>query len=60
MMVAWGLVERREIVRLWHEDPRERVPLVVTLLATITLSLEWAILLGIVSALVIRTLLPSR
>ena len=53
-IVAWGLIDRREIVHLWHTGWVERVPLVVTFVATVTLSLEWAILLGIVSALVAR------
>jgi SulP family sulfate permease len=56
MVVAWGLIDRREIVHLWHEGARERVPLVVTALATVTLSLEWAILLGIASALLMHSL----
>jgi SulP family sulfate permease len=50
-MVAWGLIDRREIVRLWSEEPRERWPLAITFVATVTLSLEWAILLGITVAL---------
>ena len=51
-VVAYGLIDLPEIVRLWRAGLRERVPLVVTLLATVTLSLEWAILLGITSALI--------
>ena len=51
-VVAFGLIDGPEIVRLWRAGLRERVPLVVTLLATVTLSLEWAILLGITSALI--------
>jgi SulP family sulfate permease len=57
MVVAWGLIDRREIAHLWHEGARERVPLVVTALATVTLSLEWAILLGIASAFATRALM---
>ena len=53
--VAWGLIDRAEIVRLWRESAYERVPLVITAVATISLSLEWAILLGIASALGLRT-----
>lgn len=56
VVVAWGLLDRREVVRLWREEPRERLPLAVTALATITLSLEWAILLGVVVALGARAL----
>ncbi len=56
VVVAWGLLDRREVVRLWREEPRERLPLAVTALATITLSLEWAIMLGVVVALGARAL----
>lgn len=54
LVVAWGLIDVDEIKRMWRDEPLERVPLIVTLLATITLSLEWAILLGITSALIVR------
>jgi SulP family sulfate permease len=50
-LVAWGLIDYREIRRIWNEAARERWPLIVTFIATITLSLEWAILLGIAVAL---------
>lgn len=55
-VVAWGLIDRREIAHLWHAGWVDRVPLLVTFIATVTLSLEWAILLGIVSALIARRL----
>lgn len=48
--VAWGLVDRAEITRLWRSGVAERVPLAVTFLATVLLSLEWAIVLGLASA----------
>jgi SulP family sulfate permease len=51
MVVAWGLLDRREITRIWREEPHERLPLAVTAIATVSLSLEWAILLGVISAL---------
>ena len=50
-LVAWGLLDFREIRRIWDEEPRERWPLLATFVATLTLSLEWAILLGITVAL---------
>ena len=56
--VASGLIDRREIVRVWREEPAERLPLAVTLVCTVTLSLEWAILLGVVSAVIIRRRFP--
>ena len=53
-VVAWGLLDVTEVKRLWQQGVEERVPLLLTLAATVTLSLEWAILLGIVSALLAR------
>ncbi len=50
-LVAWGLIDRGEIVRIWQEERDQRWPLLVTFIATITLSLEWAIVLGITVAL---------
>ena len=50
-LVAWGLIDRREIVRIWQEERDQRWPLLVTFVATVTLSLEWAIVLGITVAL---------
>lgn len=55
-VVAWGLFDWREMRRIWRDEAHERIPLLVTLVATITLSLEWAILLGITSALIARRL----
>lgn len=56
LVVAWGLIDRREIVRIWREHPVERLPLAVTLICTVTLSLEWAILLGITTGLLAQRL----
>jgi SulP family sulfate permease len=50
-LVAWALIDRGEIARIWQEEPGQRWPMLVTFIATITLSLEWAILLGITVAL---------
>ena len=50
-LVAWGLIDRAEIVRIWQEERDQRWPLLMTFVATITLSLEWAIVLGITVAL---------
>lgn len=53
-VVAWGLIDLPEIRRVWREERLERVPLAVTIAATIVLSLEWGILLGITSAMLVR------
>ena len=49
-LVAWGLIDVTEIKRIWQVEPEQRVPLFVTGIATVTVSLEWAIILGIASA----------
>jgi sulfate permease, SulP family len=55
-VVAWALIDVAELARLWRLGWMERAPLLVTALATIALSLEWAIVLGITSALLARRL----
>ena len=50
-LVAWGLIDVAEMRRIWQSEPEQRVPLLVTGIATISLSLEWAIILGISSAI---------
>ena len=52
--VAWSLFDAPGLLRQWREHPVQRVGLAVTLLATLLLSLEWAILLGITTALLAR------
>jgi len=60
LVVAFGLFDRREMRRLWRESPADRAPLLVTLVATVTLSLEWAILLGVTSALLAQRWAANR
>jgi sulfate permease, SulP family len=55
-VVAWGLLDLAEMARVWRSGWMERAPLLVTFIATITLSLEWAIMLGITSALLAHRL----
>ena len=59
-VVAWGLIDVVEMKRIWQFELDQRVPLVVTGIATITLSLEWAILIGIGSALFAQRLLGRK
>ncbi len=58
-LVAWNLVDRREI-RYLLSDRYERVTLVSTFVATLAIPLEWAILLGVAVASVIRRLRAGR
>ena len=52
LLVAYGLVDRPEIARIWRHEPYERATLAVTFFSTVALSLEWAILLGLLTAMV--------
>ena len=55
-VVAWGLIDRAEIRRIWRDERHERAPLLVTFVATVTMSLEWAILLGLLTAMLVARL----
>jgi sulfate permease, SulP family len=54
-LVAWNLIDRREIHHLLH-DKFERITLIATFVATLTLPLEWAILLGVAASLLVKRL----
>ena len=54
VIVAWGLINLRELRHLWQHEPLDRVSLVVTFLGTVTVSLEWAILGGLAMAWLTR------
>lgn len=60
MIVAWGLIDRKEMAHLWAAGWRESAPMLVTLVATVSLSLEWAILLGLLTAMVVRAVGKAR
>lgn len=45
-VTAYGMVDRARIARMWQAGRETRVLLVATLVATLTVPLEWAILLG--------------
>ncbi len=59
-VVAWGLFDMREMRRIWRDEPIERAGLAVTLVATVTLSLEWAILLGLTTSLLAQRFSQGR
>ncbi len=50
VVVAWALVNPREIRHLWQHERVDRAALLVTFVGTVTLSLESAILLGLLTA----------
>jgi sulfate permease, SulP family len=51
-LVAWGLIDHREIAHLL-KDKFERITLLATFVATLTLPLEWAVLLGVAVSLIV-------
>jgi sulfate permease, SulP family len=51
-LVAWGLIDHREIARLLR-DKFERVTLLATFVATLSLPLEWAVLFGVAVSLIV-------
>lgn len=52
LAVAWGLIDTRQIRHEWQAGPRESIPMAVTCLGTVLISLEWAILLGLCAAII--------
>ena len=53
-VTALGMIDRSRIARMWRTSTETRVLLVLTLGATLTLPLEWAILLGAGAGIVIH------
>lgn len=53
-VIAWRMLDRTAIRRLWRATPETRLLLLLTLGATLVLPLEWAILLGSGTGLVIH------
>lgn len=60
LMVAIALINRREILAVVDEGRASAVAMGVTFVLTITVSLEWAILAGLVSHLVLSRMATAR
>ena len=54
LVVAWGMVDKTAVRRLWAASPETRLLLALTYVATLVLPIEWAILLGSGTGLVIH------
>lgn len=52
ILTAYGLVDREEIVRIWQSGHGDRVIMIGTLVAALTLPLEYAVLSGILISLI--------
>ena len=59
-IVAWGLIDVIEMRRIWRFEPEQRLPLLVTGIATVSISLEWAIILGISSAFLAKHIAKNK
>lgn len=60
LAVAWGLIDTRQIRHEIHAGPREWLPMAVTGIGTVTASLEWAVLLGICTAMITHRFLKKK
>lgn len=54
LVVAWNLIDIKQVRHEFHMGAREWIPMVITGVGTITIPLEWAILCGIISSILIR------
>jgi SulP family sulfate permease len=54
LVVAWNLIDLKQIRHEIRMGPNEWIPMVVTGIATITIPLEWAILGGILTSVVVK------
>jgi SulP family sulfate permease len=52
LAVAWNLIDIRQIKQEFQSGAKEWIPMLITGIGTITISLEWAILAGICSAFI--------
>lgn len=59
MVTAYGLIDKDEIQRIWHSHPGDAIIMVVTFLGTLFLTIEFAVLAGIILSLVVYLLRTS-
>lgn len=59
MVTAYGLIDRDEIRRIWHSHPGDAIIMIVTFLGTLFLTIEFAVLAGIILSLVVYLLRTS-
>jgi len=52
LAVAWSLIDIRQIKQEFQSGAKEWIPMLITGIGTVTISLEWAILAGICSAFI--------
>jgi SulP family sulfate permease len=60
LVVAWNLIDLKQIRHEIRMGPNEWIPMMVTGIATITIPLEWAILGGILTSVVVKYFLKKH
>lgn len=60
LSVAWNLIDLENIKKEFKSGPQEWIPMLITGIGTITISLEWAVLAGICSAAIANRLVRSH
>lgn len=60
LVVAWNLIDLKQIRHEIRMGPNEWIPMLVTGITTITIPLEWAILGGILTSVVIKHFFKKR
>ena len=60
LTVAWKLIDLKQIRHEFNMGKKEWVPMVITATGTIAIPLEWAILLGIFSAMVMQRIFRKK
>ena len=60
LVVAWNLIDVKQIRHEIKMGPRAWIPMLATTIATITIPLEWAILGGILTAIVVKRLFQKH
>jgi SulP family sulfate permease len=53
IITAYGMIDQEEIVRIWRSHPGDAAIMIMTLVGTLFLAIEFAVLLGIVFSLVL-------
>ena len=59
LAVAWNLIDFEQIRHEFRSGAQEWIPMVITALGTLTISLEWAVLAGICSAAIAKRISAS-
>lgn len=60
LSVAWNLIDLGNIKKEFKSGPQEWIPMLITGIGTISVSLEWAVLAGICSAAIASRLVRSH